>query len=79
MERNSARRSRDVVRHAGAKSTRIAVSPVGAFCASSRSAMTRALADAPSARSRLLLGYFFLATQEKVTRLQAKPALPNGG
>jgi hypothetical protein len=31
MEHNPARRSRDAVRHAGAKNTRIAVSPVGAF------------------------------------------------
>jgi hypothetical protein len=29
--------------------------------------MTRALADARPARTRLLFGYFFLATQEKVT------------
>jgi hypothetical protein len=66
MERNSARRSRDVVRHAGAKNTRIAISPVGVFCASSRSATTRTLADAPPARSRLL-SVTFLGEARKVT------------
>jgi hypothetical protein len=65
MERNPARRSRDAVRHAGAKNTRIAVSPVGVFCASSRSAMTRTMADARPARTRLLFGYFFLANARK--------------